>query len=69
MNVANISLNDQIFQGSHSFCPDGTNTTTDCPSAERSTIANAEGITPFHPFDANNTRFLRHGYCELGTCT
>ena len=64
----NISLNDQIFQGTHRFCPDGTDLTTDCPSAERQTLETAEGITPFHPFDANNTRFLRHGasQCRLG---
>ena len=65
MNVANISLNDQIFSNPPAFCPSGKNTTTDCPSVERSTITRPSSkITPFQPFDANNTRFLRHGYCE-----
>ena len=65
----NISLNDQIFQGTHRFCPDGTDLTTDCPSAERQTLETAEAITPFHPFDANNTRFLRHGCkCSRSLC-
>ena len=73
MNVANISLNDQIFSSAPPFCPDGQNTTHDCPSVERSTITRPTSkITPFDPYDANNTRFLRHGYCEepiLHTCT
>lgn len=46
LNVANISLNDQIFQGDHTFCPNGDNYTVDCPSMERSTLTPAVGITP-----------------------
>eukprot|EP01043_Picozoa_sp_COSAG02_P075366 COSAG02_NODE_15511_length_1164_cov_1.215962_2_plen_87_part_01 len=46
LGVANISLNDQIFQGNHNFCPNGANYTVDCPSVERSTLTHAVGITP-----------------------
>jgi iduronate 2-sulfatase len=62
VNVANVSLNDQVFQGTHSFCPDGTDIATDCPSVERRTLPTDTGISPFKPFDADNIRFLRHGY-------
>tara|TARA_B110000208_G_scaffold176848_1_gene223557 strand:+ start:151 stop:3924 length:3774 start_codon:yes stop_codon:yes gene_type:complete len=62
VNVANISLNDQVFQGTHKFCPDGTDIATDCPSVERRTLPTDTGISPFQPFDAENIRFLRHGY-------
>ena len=62
VNVANISLNDVVFQGTHHFCPDGTNNATDCPSVERRTLPTDTGISPFKPFDAENIRFLRHGY-------
>ena len=59
---ANISLNDQVFQGTHNFCPDGADIATDCPSVERRTLPTDTGISPFKPFDADNIRFLRHGY-------
>ena len=62
VNAANISLNDQVFQGTHHFCPDGTDNATDCPSAERRTLPTDTGVSPFKPFDADNIRFLRHGY-------
>ena len=62
VNAANISLNDQVFQGTQHFCPDGTDNTTDCPSVERRTLPTDTGISPFKPFDADNIRFLRHGY-------
>ena len=62
MNVANISLNDQVFQGTHQFCPDGADIAADCPSVERRTLPTDTGISPFNPFDAENIRFLRHGY-------
>ena len=62
VNAANISLNDQVFQGTHAFCPDGTDIATDCPSEERRTLPTDTGISPFKPFDAANIRFLRQGY-------
>jgi hypothetical protein len=63
VNAANISLNDQIFQGTHKFCPTGSDPAVDCPSAERSQLPTDSNISPFKPFDATNIRFLRHG-CE-----
>ena len=39
VHAPNISLNDQIFQGDHNFCPDGTNYSHDCPSARRALSA------------------------------
>jgi len=62
VNAANISLNDQVFQGAHNFCPDGTDIATDCPSVERRTLPTDTAISPFKPFDPDNIRFLRHGY-------
>ena len=62
VNAVNISLNDQVFQGTQHFCPDGTDNATDCPSVERRTLPTDTGVSPFKPFDADNIRFLRHGY-------
>eukprot|EP01052_Picozoa_sp_SAG31_P007186 SAG31_NODE_339_length_17487_cov_20.764435_12_plen_146_part_00 len=62
VNAVNISLNDQIFSGSKTFCLPGDNSTVDCPSAERSTIPVSNGISPFNPFTDSTIKFLRHGY-------
>jgi len=61
-NAPNISLNDQVFEGTHTFCPDGADIAVDCPSVERRTLPTDTDISPFKPFGADNIRFLRHGY-------
>ena len=38
INYVNISLNDQIFAGNKTFCPDGTDPNATCPSVERRSI-------------------------------
>ena len=62
VGYVNISLNDQIFAGNKTFCPDGTDPNATCPSVERRAIVTSDDTTPFHPETPATTRFLRHGY-------